>query len=83
MKKNIVLILLQAVGTFTLSAQIQSGFEFANFDTLKVIDGSDLITKGYYGNADNNGPVNFSMHPSFGIPLLVDIGKVVGPCLSL
>lgn len=63
MKKNIVLILLQAVGTFTLSAQIQSGFEFANFDTLKVIDGSDLITKGYYGNADNNGTGKFFYAP--------------------
>ena len=62
-KKIAFLFLLQVGTNWSLTAQIQSGFEFANFDTLKVIDGRDLTTKGYYGNADNNGNGKFFYAP--------------------
>ena len=42
---------------------MQVGFEFANFDTLKVLNGSDLITTGYTGTQDNNNQGNYFYMP--------------------
>lgn len=55
MNKITLLSLSFLLGIGSLQSQVQSGFEFANYDTLKVINGSDGKTTGYYGNADNNG----------------------------
>lgn len=63
MKHYTLIALTFLMGIFSVNAQIRSGFEFANFDTLRVINGSDGVTKGYYGNADNNGSGKYFYAP--------------------
>ena len=62
MKKYRLLLSVLFLGT-TLQAQVSAGFEFADYDTSKIINGSDGKTKGYYGNADNNGSGMFFYAP--------------------
>jgi len=54
MKKYRLLLAVLFLGS-SLQAQVSAGFEFADYDTTKIINGSDGKTTGYYGNADNNG----------------------------
>lgn len=62
MKKYRLLLAVLFLGT-SLQAQISAGFEFADYDTTKIINGNDGKTKGYYGNADNNGSGMFFYAP--------------------